>query len=303
MKFSYLACFAVVPWWAHAYQRLPLNAITKLKKIRIPPLFDTEYNEEEIETRRKLNNMRIFLLRSIWEKVAFPNPDEDEVEFKLSDYGLTRGEVNPLLNHFQSCKDAGGDSAFLMASQNSKKEDILILQNVYFGLINENEENVDGETFGEIDFSLLTETDVSSDRTIFPVEPKDEIVLADTKEWVARVIAGFSVCPFTISPERAGIPMGGVRYTVSRATTVEEAFLRYWEEVEFLQATNEKDWSTVLLVFPELGLFGNYELFEVYCESLQDSLCSSCMSMEDQFQLVFFHPKYQFRDGQVGSYT
>jgi hypothetical protein len=28
----------------------------------------------------------------------------------------------------------------------------------------------------------------------------------------------------------------------------------------------EKQVSTVLLVFPELELFGNYELFEAYCE-------------------------------------
>ena len=26
--------------------------------------------------------------------------------------------------------------------------------------------------------------------------------------------------------------------------------------------------STILLVFPELGLFGDYELFEAYCERL-----------------------------------
>ena len=29
---------------------------------------------------------------------------------------------------------------------------------------------------------------------------------------------------------------------------------------------SEKEMSTVLLVFPELGLFGDYELFEGYCE-------------------------------------
>jgi hypothetical protein len=28
----------------------------------------------------------------------------------------------------------------------------------------------------------------------------------------------------------------------------------------------EKEVSTILLVFPEIELFGNYELFEAYCE-------------------------------------
>ena len=119
--------------------------------------------------------------------------------------------------------------------------------------------------------------------------------------------------------------MGGVRYTVryaahespprspvvtypnpnpnpnpgSRATGPDEAFLRYWEEVQALLAVPEREMSTVLLVFPELELFGNFELFEAYCESLGDALCSSTMCMEDEIQLVFFHPKYQFRDGQV----
>ena len=36
----------------------------------------------------------------------------------------------------------------------------------------------------------------------------------------------------------------------------------------FLIKVSEKEMSTVLLVFPELGLFGDYELFEAYCERL-----------------------------------
>jgi len=33
--------------------------------------------------------------------------------------------------------------------------------------------------------------------------------------------------------------------------------------------------------------------------SLSDALCSSTMCFEEAVQLVFFHPKYHFRDGQV----
>ena len=85
----------------------------------------------------------------------------------------------------------------------------------------------------------------------------------------------------------------------SRAKGPDEAFYRYWEEVLALLSVPEREISTVLLVFPELELFGNFELFEAYCESLGDALCSSTMCMEDEIQLVFFHPRYQFRDGQV----
>lgn len=119
------------------------------------------------------------------------------------------------------------------------------------------------------------------------------------KKWVKAVIADFGVCPFTADSEKAGIPMGNVRYTVSRATGPDEAFYAFWEEVGYILQTPEKNCSTVLLVFPELELFGNYELFESYCESLSDALCASTMCLEDEIQLVFFHPKYQFRDGQA----
>jgi hypothetical protein len=56
------------------------------------------------------------------------------------------------------------------------------------------------------------------------------------------------------------------RYSVSRATNPDEAFFRYWEEVLLMLQVPEKQVATVLLVFPELDLFGNYELFEAYCE-------------------------------------
>ena len=126
---------------------------------------------------------------------------------------------------------------------------------------------------GNFDQSLIdneskNHVEIAEIKNIFPIEEDDEIVLKDTKHWVQKVIADFAVCPFTIDPNRAGIPLGGVRYSVSRATNVEEAFLRYWEEVQLMMKTPEKDIATVLLVFPELLLFGNYELFEAYCDWL-----------------------------------
>ena len=59
---------------------------------------------------------------------------------------------------------------------------------------------------------------------LFPAEPDDQVVLDVTKRWVQAMIADFAVCPFTIQADRAGIPRGDVRYTVSRATTLLEAF-------------------------------------------------------------------------------
>ena len=50
------------------------------------------------------------------------------------------------------------------------------------------------------------------DRDVFPTERDDNIVLRDTRIWVQAMIAGMQVCPFTVDPDKAGIPLGGVRY-------------------------------------------------------------------------------------------
>ena len=269
----------------------------------------------ENEDKKRLVTGQNKLLVDLWTHIAFPDENTPEIAFKLADYGLKRGDVKGFIQHFQNCKDCAADKAFLMATQNEEKEDILRLSSVFFPIFSEEE---DDEEWGMFDRSLLgeegneeeegsntngdivsTDSDDAIPALIFPIETDDSIVLRDSKQWVQSIIADFGVCPFTVNPDRAGIPQGGVRYTISRATNIDEAFLRYWDEIQILLTAPEKEISTVLLVFPELELFGDYELFEAYCECLSDSLCASSMGFESEIQLVFFHPKYQFRDGQA----
>jgi hypothetical protein len=238
------------------------------------------------------------LLTAIWEKIAFPRPDSPQLDFLLKDYNLNRDDVKGLLSNFQNCKDCAADRAFLMATQDAHGNDMLRLSQVAFNILSEEDSDDD---WGNFDPALLGDDIDPDTRTVFPIENDDAVILRDTKEWVRAIIADFGICPFTIDPERAGIPMGGVRYTVSRAKEVEEAFYMFWKEVHTMLILPEKEISTVLLVFPEIELFGNFELFEAYCESLNDALCSSTMCMENEVQLVFFHPKYQFRDGHMRS--
>jgi len=253
--------------------------------------------------------------------------EEEGAEFKLSDYGLNRRTTRGLLAHFQACKDCGGDGALLMATQNERGEDVLRLNEVAFPLLSDDEE--DGEGWGshvEEDLRKYEEAaaaaaaagrgeggihwDQSSSNSnsnnkdkdvfaVFPEESDDGIVLRDSKEWVRRLVADFAVCPFTMTPDRAGIPQASVRYMISRADTTEEAFLRYWQEIQALLQAKETEISTSLLVFPDKSLFGNYEVFETFCECLSDALCDSTLGLERTFQLVFFHPEYRFRDGHA----
>ena len=47
------------------------------------------------------------MMISLWNGVTFP-PEDGTLDMKLSDYGLNRGEVRGVLNHFQNCKDCAG---------------------------------------------------------------------------------------------------------------------------------------------------------------------------------------------------
>ncbi|KAJ1442045.1 hypothetical protein B484DRAFT_442458 [Ochromonadaceae sp. CCMP2298] len=237
------------------------------------------------------------LLTDLWGAVAFPDENE-EVDFVLSEYDLERNQMEGFINHFQTCKDCAADGAFVMATQNDEDKDVMKLTNVAFSMLTN---DGDDDKWGGWDPSLLGEQSAQDLLPIFPIEEEDDVIIQDSKTWVRKVIADFAVCPFTVDPDRAGIPMGGVRYSVSRAVNPDEAFFRYWEEVLLMLQVPEKQVATVLLVFPELELFGNYELFEAYCECLQDALSKSTMGLESEIQLVFFHPKFQFRDGQERS--
>jgi hypothetical protein len=250
---------------------------------------------------------KVNLLADLWQAISFPPPfnngNDGEVDFLLSRYGLSRRSVSGLIQHFQTCRDCAADGAFLMATQDENtNEDILRLSQVQFATLTDEESS--DEDWGNFDHSLYLDKDEdeglrSPEASVFPVEESDEAVLSDTKRWVQRVIADFSVCPFTVDANRAGIPLGGVRYSVSRAATPEEAFFEYWRETQLLLATPERELCTTLLVFPEVALFGNYELFEAFCDCLNDALTASSLGLETQVQLVFFHPKFQFRDGQA----
>lgn len=53
---------------------------------------------------------------------------------------------------------------------------------------------------------------------------------------------------------------------MSRAISPDEAFYRFWQEVQLMQQNSERSLGATLLIFPELDLFGNYDLFESYCD-------------------------------------
>ena len=108
------------------------------------------------------------------------------------------------------------------------------------------------------------------------------------------MMSNMGICPFTSGPDMAGLPLGKVFYTVDRCNKVEHVYARYWKELVRLEQNNERDLSTTLLLLPEFSL-RNVELFENLSITLTQPL--EPLQLEDLTQLVFFHPRWTFRDG------
>ena len=115
-----------------------------------------------------------------------------------------------------------------------------------------------------IDVDLIRNYEVYDTTSSLLMEPRAAVVVVDpdnepihmenvltvTRDWVKAMIADFSICPYTIDADRAGKPIGGVRYSISDAASPEEAFRDFWAEVYGMLSSKEEDVSTVLLTYP-----------------------------------------------------
>lgn len=111
----------------------------------------------------------------------------------------------------------------------------------------------DDELFGGVDPFAALEARLAAEAPPPPAPVTDEQVLTETYKWVDAVIVKMKVCPFSSSVERAGLPAGGVTYPLTRATTVEELYQCFWEQVLELAQTDERTLATILLVAPEFA--------------------------------------------------
>ena len=121
------------------------------------------------------------------------------------------------------------------------------------------------------------------------------------KDWVNAIVSDAGICPFSLSSERAGLPLGDVRYDVTRAADAETVYAWYWKEVAWLE--DHPKYATSLLLLADDFWLKNLEAFETFGASLAQALQTGTegagegLAMENALQLVFFHPDYVFRDG------
>jgi uncharacterized protein len=113
-----------------------------------------------------------------------------------------------------------------------------------------------------------------------------DIVIAETRAWVDRVVIGLNLCPFA----KASQVKGRVRYVVSEATDPEALMACLIGELNRLAETSEMCIETTLLIHPQvLTDFADYNDFLGLAESAVSEL-----GLEGVIQVASFHPQYQF---------
>ena len=128
--------------------------------------------------------------------------------------------------------------------------------------------------------------------------PPDEVVIEETRCWIADVVIGLNLCPFA----RRVFDGNRIRYAVTKAT--DEKTLRDALTVELwaLAAAPVERTETAFLIHPlVLADFRDYNDFVVSATDLIADL-----GLEGVIQIAGFHPRYQFtgtRPDDVENYT
>jgi uncharacterized protein len=113
-----------------------------------------------------------------------------------------------------------------------------------------------------------------------------DIVIAETRAWVDRVVIGLNLCPFAKAPQARG----QVRYVVSEATDPEALMACLIDELKRLAEGSDVGIETTLLIHPQvLTDFADYNDFLGLTEDAVFGL-----GLEGVIQVASFHPHYQF---------
>jgi hypothetical protein len=113
-------------------------------------------------------------------------------------------------------------------------------------------------------------------------------VIAETSDWIDRVVIGLGLCPFAKAVQTRQL----VRYVVTDATTETELLAVLEAELEALAAADARLVDTTLLIHPHaLADFLDYNDF---LHDADDKLVE--LELEGELQIASFHPDYRFAD-------
>lgn len=113
-------------------------------------------------------------------------------------------------------------------------------------------------------------------------------VIAETSDWIDRVVIGLGLCPFAKAVQTRQL----VRYVVTDATTETELLAVLEAELEALASADARLVDTTLLIHPHaLVDFLDYNDF---LHDADDKLVE--LELEGELQIASFHPDYRFAD-------
>ena len=126
-------------------------------------------------------------------------------------------------------------------------------------------------------------------------DPRDTLVLEDTRRWVQRAVIGLNLCPFAKSVE----VKQQVRYVVSHASGTKPLLADLKRELLALVAADPAALDTTLLVVPD-G-FAEFLDFNAMLERADKLLVD--LDLDGVLQIASLHPQYQFADTEPDDIT
>ena len=128
-----------------------------------------------------------------------------------------------------------------------------------------------------------------------PMDPKTNLVIAATTEWLEKIVIGLNLCPFA----KAVHIKNQIRFVVSPATNNDALLADLKSELRFLVAAVPEQIESTLLIHPDvLTDFVEYNEFLSVCDSAIEEL-----ELDGVIQVASFHPQYQFADTKVDDVT
>ena len=128
-----------------------------------------------------------------------------------------------------------------------------------------------------------------------PMDPKTNLVIAATTEWLEKIVIGLNLCPFA----KAVHIKNQIRFVVSPATNNDALLAELKRELRFLVAAVPEQIESTLLIHPDvLTDFVEYNEFLSVCDSAIEEL-----ELDGVIQVASFHPQYQFADTKVDDVT
>jgi len=116
--------------------------------------------------------------------------------------------------------------------------------------------------------------------------PTDDVVIAQTRAWLAEIVIGLQLCPFAKQVQ----VKGQIRYFVSQAQTAEDLLQDLLHELQALSVADPALVDTTLLIHPyALTEFLAYNDFLSIVEYAVEDI-----GLAGRLQVASFHPDYRY---------